>query len=224
MTNPRPKAGRPTSLDQEIDIPIPGGGTRRVTVEARIIELMGTGAHVDTAAASLGVDRMTLHTWLKHGARARIAITTGKLGHPDDPDAEKPPPEPHHLRCMTFSIAVDAASADWLMRQEATLETASRPHQRIIEVEKQDAAGNIIEKSRRIEHDGPDLPTLRWRMEKRAPDLYGNRQTIELSGPDGDAIPVDVRVNSLADKIAAVRAKRDQPDPDPEGESHDPDA
>lgn len=224
MTNPAPKGGRPTSLDHLIDVPAPNG-MRRVTAEERIIELMATGAHVDTAAASLGITRESLHTWLKIGGRTRIALTSGKLGHPDDPDAEQPPPDPHSLRCAQFSIAVDAAQAEWLMRQEATLETAVRPRQRKIETRTVDGQGNTVSEATRTETLEPDLATLRWRLERHpaSREHYGNRQSIELSGPGGEAVPVNVRIGSLADKIAAVRAKRQTP-PEPTGEPDAPDA
>lgn len=218
MTNPRPKAGRPTELDAPIDVPVPGGGTRRVTVEQRIIELMGTGAHVDTAAMSLGIERPTLHDWLKIGGRTRKAWAAGKLSHPDDPDGEAPLPETHQTRCALFSVAVDSAAADWLMRQEATLEAASRPNKREVVTIKTDAAGRQVETSRRTENEGPDMATVRWRLARHpaSRDTYGDRQTVELSGPGGEAIPVDVRTSNLADKIAELRAKREQPPPEGE--------
>lgn len=221
MTNPRPKAGRPTELDAPIDVPVPGGGMRRATVETRIIELMGTGAHVDTAAQSLGVERETLHNWLKIGARTRKAWAAGKLSHPDDPDGEAPLPGPHQLRCAQFSIAVDSAQADWLMRQEATLEAAGRPRKRQIVTVKTDPAGDTIETSTRTEDEAPDMATVRWRLERHpaSRDTYGRTTTsIELSGPDGEAIPVDVRTSTLADKIAELRAKRTEPQGDTDAE------
>jgi hypothetical protein len=223
MTNPRPKAGRPTELDAPIDVPTANGGMRRATVEQRIIELMGTGAHVDTAAQSLGIERRTLHEWLKTGARARKDVAAGRRVWPDDPnrDPDMPTVRDHDLRCAKFSLAVDSAQADWLMRQEATLEAAGRPRRRQVVTVKTDAQGQPLETSTRTEDEAPDMATVRWRLERHpaSRDTYGRTTTaIELSGPDGEAIPVDVRTSTLADKIAELRAKRTDPQGEPDAE------
>lgn len=222
MTNPRPKAGRPSDLDALIDVPKADGTMRQATVADRITELMATGAHVDTAAMSLGVDRSTLHTWLKIGGRTRKAWTANKLSHPDDPDGEAPLPEPHQTRCAEFSIAVDIAQAQWLQRQEATLETVSRPRKRSVITVRTDAQGAIVDRTERTEDDIPDMATVRWRLERHpaSRDTYGNRSALEISGPDGEAIPVDLRVGGLADKIAALREQRDVAPPAPEETPH----
>lgn len=221
MTNPRPKAGRPTELDSPIDVPTADGTMRRVTVETRIVELMATGAHVDTAAMSLGIERSVLHDWLKIGGRTRKAWAAGKLSHPNDPDGEAPLPTPHQTHCAQFSVAVDAAQAEWLMRQEATLETVSRPRQHTVTTVKTDAAGATVETSTRTENEIPDMATVRWRLERHpaSRDTYGRTTTaVELSGPDGEAIPVDLRISTITDKIAALRAKPEPEEETPNGQ------
>lgn len=224
MTNPRPKGGRPTELDAHLTLPGPDGTTRTVTVEERIIELMATGAHVDTAAASIGVMRPQLHEWLRIGAKANKDITAGRRTHPDDPtrDPDMPTIGNHETRCLRFSFAVDAAQAEWLMRQEATLETVSRPRQHTVTTVKTDAAGATVESSTRTETEIPDMATVRWRLERHpaSRDTYGRTtHAVELSGPDGEAIPVDLRISTITDKIAALRAKpeleEETPDDDP---------
>lgn len=216
MTNPRPRGGRPSSLDQPYD------QTR--TIAERIIELMATGAHVDTAAASVGITRQSLHEWLRIGAQTRTAILTGRRADPDDPnrDPDLPVSERHATRCMRFSDAVDAAQAEWLLRQEATLEAAVRPRQRRIVTRTTDSTGALASEQTRDETLEPDLATLRWRLERHpaSRDTYGRTTTaVELSGPGGEGIPLDVRTSALADKIAALRDKRTEQS-DPEGDPH----
>lgn len=196
MTNPRPKAGRPSALEDEIDVPTANGTMIRVTVEDRIVELMRTGAHVDTAAASIGVMRNVLHDWLRIGARSRRELTRF-------PDATL---SPHQTRCVRFSIAVDQAQAEWLLRQEALLEAAGRTRKRVVTTQKADATGQIVETSTRTEDEGPDMATVRWRLERHpaSRETYGVTR-VEHTGPDGEAIPVELRAQSLAEKIAAIR-------------------
>jgi hypothetical protein len=207
--------GRPTSLDQPYD--------ERRTNADRIIELMATGASAEACAGSVGINRSTLHDWLKIGARTRTAIHAGKLSHPNDPDGEQPLPDTHSLRCMQFSNDVEKARTEWLIRQEALLEAAGRPSERTIETVQLDPAGNELARTRKTERVAPDMATVRWRLERHpiSRDAYGARQAIELSGPQGEAIPVEVRAGSLADKIAELRDKRAEQDP-PDNEPDSP--
>jgi hypothetical protein len=66
-----------------------------------------------------------------------------------------------------------------------------------------DANGNEIDRYERTEHLAPDAATIRWRLERRWPDEWAARQRLEVSGPDGAPLQVDVatRAAELADAL-----------------------
>lgn len=207
----RDAAGRPLALD--LPYRIREDGTTQTKGE-RIIELMGTGSHVDTAAGSIGIVRSVLHKYLQAGARCRSNITRGKLSDPDDLDGEAPLPDAFSLRCMTFTDAVDSQVDAWIQRQEVLFETATRGLKRTVTITNKDAGGQITGSSERVEIE-PDMATARWRATRRAPKLYGDRQALELSGPDGEPIAIEDRTESLLDKIRKARQTKDQPPEEP---------
>jgi hypothetical protein len=192
-------AGRPSSLDLPYD--------EHRTIADFIIEAMATGASVDDCANAAGVDRSSLHTWLKLGARTRTALARGELGWPDDPDAEKPPPDTHALRCMRFSDSVEKARAEWLLRLETLLDARAQPLTKVIETVTVDKDGNETDRTTRTEYLGPDMATIRWRAERHPASRhrYGARQALELSGPDGGDIPIAQTAANLLDQIRTLR-------------------
>ena len=60
----------------------------------------------------------------------------------------------------------------------------------------------MIEHTVKTEDLEPNAAVLTWRLERRHPERWGRRR-IEVSGPDGEAIPIDARVSAI---VAGARA------------------
>jgi len=184
--------GRPSKITTVVAIDPDGNN---ITAADRIVQCIRMGGYHETAAATAGVDKTTLYEWLKVGAQAtdlhqRQGVPLSKL-------------TAHQLRCMEFSHAVAEAEALSEMDDVATaaeLAAGGRVHK--VVTTKRDKDGNVLEAVERTETLQPNAAVLTWRLERRFPDRWGRRR-IEVSGPDGEAIPVEVRVRSI---IAAARA------------------
>lgn len=175
----------------------PDGNQIHVTAAQRIIEALRIGEYVETAAALANVDKTTVYEWLKVGAHATDQITRqGK--HLRDLTR-------HQRDCMEFSHAVAEAQALARTDDVATLAEVARGGRQIVTTTtKRNADGQVLEHTTRTETAQPNVAALMWRLERRWPDEWGRRR-IEVSGPDGEAIPVEVRAQSL---VAALRAQR----------------
>jgi hypothetical protein len=199
--------GRPPKLGTIVlvrDDPETGRPTR-ITAAQRIIEVLRIGEYVETAAAIAGVDKTTIYEWLRIGAAATDMVH--RQG--------KRPAEltSHQRRCMEFSHAVDEAQA--LARTDdvaALAELGQGGRQIVTTTTKRDAEGKVLEHVTRTETAQPNAAVLMWRLERRHPggkETPGwGRKPLEISGPDGEPIPVEVRAQSIT---AALREFQRQP-------------
>lgn len=188
--------GRPPKLNTVVltrDHP-ESGRKVKVTAGERIIEALRIGEYVETAAELAGVSKRTVYEWLKVGAQATDAVerqgrTLKSL-------------TAHQRDCMEFSHAVAEAQALARTDDVATLaELAHGGRQIVTTTVKRDAEGKVVEHTTRTETAQPNAAVLMWRLERRHPEDWGRRR-IEISGPDGEAIPLEVRASSL---VAALR-------------------
>lgn len=179
----------------------PDGRKIKVTAAERIVEALRIGEYVETAAALANVDKTTVYEWLKVGAHAHDLV--GRQG------ATLKSLTQHQRDCMEFSNAVAEAQAAARVEDVATLaEVATGGRQIVTTTTKRNAQGEVIEHTTKVETAQPNVAALTWRLERRWPDDWGRRR-IELSGPDGEAIPVEVRASSL---VAALRQHKGQQD------------
>ena len=214
--------GRPTDLDaialtRDVD-----GVTTPVTVEDRIIELIGTvGSTVEVAAGSVGIARSTLLAWMQLGSKTRKDVLAGRLSHPDDLDGEAPLPAEHATRCMRFMDRVDTARDRWVAGAETRVATATRPGKRRTVVTRTDARGRV-ERTETITDTDPDMVTLRWQLERNpaSRDTYRPPRT-EITGEDGGPITVDVE-HKAASVLDMIRKLKSQ-DTDTGGTDAEPD-
>lgn len=199
--------GRPPKLQQTIAHTKDG---QPVTVHDRIVTSLRAGNYIEASAALAGITKQSVYEWLKIGAQASADLandrtTLTKLTK-------------HQRDCLAFSDAVAEAQAAAEVRDVATLSKLAEGGATVTTVtEKKDQTGNVVETTTRTEVAQPSAQVLQWRLERRFPDRWGRRR-IEVSGPDGEAIPVEARVAGL---VAAARAFHGDgaraDDPEPEG-------
>jgi hypothetical protein len=189
--------GRPPKINTVVlTRPNPEGGPAiKVTAGQRIVEAMRIGEYVETAAALAGVDKRTVYEWLKVGAQAHDAVN--RQGRTLKSLTQ------HQKDCMEFSHAVDEAQAAARVEDVATLAELGRGGRKVITTTtKRDGVdGKVLEHVTRTETTQPDARVLMWRLERRHPDEWGRRR-LEVSGVDGEPIPIEVRASSL---VAALR-------------------
>lgn len=188
--------GRPPKINTVVltrDDP-DSGRKIKVTAGERIVEALRIGEYVETAAELAGVSKRTVYEWLKVGAQATDAVE--RQGRTLKSLTQ------HQRDCMEFSHAVAEAQALARTDDVATLAQLARGgHPVVTTTVKRNAEGQVIEHTTRTETAQPNAAVLMWRLERRHPEDWGRRR-IEISGPDGEAIPLEVRASSL---VAALR-------------------
>lgn len=183
---------RPTRMHDVLHVTTDG---REVTVRDRILDAITAGNYIECAAALAGIHKDTFYEWLKVGAQASADLHSGRRTEADLTE--------HDHDCRSFSDAVVEAQARSEARDVAQLAELARGGRKIeSSTVKKDAAGNVVETTTRTEVAEPSAAVLQWRLERRFPDKWGRRR-IEVSGPDGEPIPVEARVAGL---VAAARA------------------
>lgn len=193
--------GRPPKLNTVVlTRQAPDGTTEKVTAGQRIIEALQIGEYVETAAALAGVDKTTVYEWLKVGANAHDLVA--RQGRTLKSLSE------HQRNCMEFSHAVAEAQAIARTNDVAALAELGRGGRQIVTTTtKRDPEGKVLEHTTRTETAQPDARVLMWRLERRWPEDWGRRR-IEISGPDGEAIPVEVRAASLVEALRQHRGSQ----------------
>lgn len=192
-------AGRPPKLNTIVLVRDRDGKKEKVTAAQRVIEAVRIGAYIESAAAVAGISKRTIYEWLKVGAQAvdlveRQGRTLRSLTQ-------------HQRDCMEFSHAVAEAEAMAEVDDVAELAAIGRGGRKITTTTvKRNADGEVLEHVTKTETTLPNPQVLEWRLERRHPEKYG-RTRVEVSGPDGEAIPVEVRVNAL---VAALRQHQGQ--------------
>jgi ribosomal protein S16 len=173
----------------------PNNGRKvKVTAGQRIVEALRIGEYVETAAELAGVSKRTVYEWLKVGAQATDAVE--RQGRTLKSLTQ------HQRDCMEFSHAVAEAQALARTDDVATLADLAHGGRPIVTTTvKRDKDGAVLEHVTRTETAQPNAAVLMWRLERRHPEDWGRRR-IEISGPDGEAIPLEVRASSL---VAALR-------------------
>lgn len=154
----------------------PRGRPTRLTTKLAhdIADVVASGNHFNVACEYHGVPEGTGHRWLAKGS---------------DPDA---PP-----MYRDFREAVTRARAQAEAGSVARLRQAGMGGQ-VVErrtVHKADGSTEVIERVA-----GADWRAEGWFLERSQPKRWG-RRLVEVSGPEGEAIPLEVR-NTALDRVA----------------------
>lgn len=186
--------GRPSKIDAVIGHDQAG---QPITASDRIIQALRAGNYVETAAMSVGISKMSVYEWLKVGGQAAMKINA--------PGGNLSKLSQHERKCLAFSDAVREAEAAWEVDSNARLQQLAIGGVTTKTVtEKVDADGKLLERTVKTETHAPSAQVLEWRLTRRFPNRYSQR--VEVSGPGGEAVPVEVRARSLADALRDFQA------------------
>lgn len=108
---PKRRVGRPPLLDADL--------TKRVA------DIVRGGNYIETAAATVGISRSTLHLWLRDGARIRRSLETlDDAAYDEAVDALTD----HELAVAEFSDTVEKAAAESETIDVLTVRAAAKDH------------------------------------------------------------------------------------------------
>lgn len=185
-------AGRPSRLNETFRVIEAEGNTpeRIITVGDRIVQLLNQGNYLETAARSVGIHRDTLFGWLEVAREARHA--TGRKTK-------------HQQECIAFSDAVEQAQGEAEAKDLVLLEGLARGGLELrTQVVRESADGQVVGRETRTEVTLPDHRVIEWRLERRFPDRWGRRR-MELTGPDGGPVQVEITEEQGAQMAEVVR-------------------
>lgn len=196
---------KPRDLNEVVRIvPDPDGGPpRRVSLIDAACEALRTSGILEDAAARCGVDADTLRNWQRVGVRAINDILAGrrKLGALSAQErsaaefAERTIQAAQEGKLYLAGLAQREAQGGYAITK--TVVKTRQAGDRTVE----------LERVTTTETARPDGTMIRWMLACRDPQNYG-RQRVELSGPDGGAIPLELRsaTDSLLDELGRMAA------------------
>lgn len=158
------------------------------------------GEHQETAALAVGIKKATYFSWKAKGEEARIGAENGI------------PVPPEKAIYVQFIDSVDEARALAESRVIQAVQRAAIGGDISSLREWNDEAGNL---HREVSFTRPNVAAMTWWLERAFPQRYARK--IEVSGPGGEAIPVEVEVSArdLLRKKLGDAAERLHVVPDP---------
>lgn len=176
-----------------------------VTLLDRIHETIRRGGLIEDAAARCGVSKQTFYEWKRVGTKAATDLLQGRKTAAKLTDEER--------KCVRFLDTVDRAESE---RKVFLLAILDREAQGGVELTrtkiatKVDQAGAVLSTTTTTETERtlPDATTARWLLERRWQQEFALRR-IELSGPDGAGIEVEVpAVDKLLGELDRIAASQ----------------
>lgn len=191
-------AGRPSKIDQIVGTVTDADGTERnVTAAERIVSGLRIGGYFEPTCASAGVHKETAYGWLRIGAQLHARAAA------HDTDLDGIEATDHERKCAAFSDAVLQAEAEWETHALGTLESLGRGGTQVRTVtEKQDAEGNVIERTVRTETLPPNPQVIEWRLTRRHSQRWGDRVEV-LGGSIDGQLSLNDRAQALSDEVRA---------------------
>lgn len=200
--------GAPTKLTQRVD-------DRGTTVADAIVARISQTGIAAEAASTVGVNRSTFHGWVRDGRRIAIKMLDGDYK-----------PTPSERRLAAFANAVVEAEDTWHMRTLARLEQIGQGGIHVetvtetVEAIRDDDGALVLDDAgqpryrtvgRQVKTStlGPDAATLRWRLERKFPHLYGPQARIEVSIPELSALGEGPSpAAALVERLEAIANRR----------------
>lgn len=190
VSAPPARVGRPSKIDQ-IHCVDPDG--TKVLIWQAVVAQLAVQPFIEVAAGACGISKDTIYEWLKRGAHAmQLAAKDGK----PIPKAEQ-----------VYAEFSDAAYRAQHQLNSQNMELIHRLAEGGLKVEtvtvEVDGDGNEVKRTTKTETTLPDLKALTWTQEHAFPALYG-RVRVEVSGPEGEPIPVEIRTAQLLERLNAI--------------------
>lgn len=162
-------------------------------VVSTIVDALLQGHYQETAAVLAGISDSTFQNWKARGVDARKQLEA-------DPTAELPPAEVPFLEFLAVVEEARAHAEGHYLRTVRTM-----------------AEGGVVKRTYTdpktgeevVEFFQPSVPAATWWLERSFPHRWG-RRPVEVSGPDGGAIEVNVtarerlasRIEEMAERAA----------------------
>lgn len=193
--------GRPSKIDQPAKV-LPDG--TELTIGEAVVRAVGLGQEYTAAAKGAGISTATLHTWRVNGARARTAQLRGRKITQND------------AKLAAFLDALERAESEAELERLGRIAHAAQPQQIVKVVEKVQlvtaedgtVTEHVVERTTTTETRPGQWTADAWWLERRMPHRYARR--LELSGPEGGAIPIEDRARTLADSLAEFLTSTDE--------------
>lgn len=170
-----------------------------LTAGNRLCELLRIGTHLDHAAAGVGVTVSEVRRWMRDGLAALARYDAGTPWSTFTLDEQ---------RLATFAHDAVVAEGEWIARGNAALEELARG-KTITKTTRTLTNGVEVERRVTVEEGRPDARVLMWRMERRYPNLYGQRSTVTLL--TDDTADDDDAVARLRDRLQQVAERLPSP-------------
>lgn len=213
----RAGAGRnPTNLHEIIET-VPAVETadgvepeRQLTVIDAVVDTIEGMGFLHDAAARVGVVVETVREWRKVGVRANADVTASRRTWSKL--------SAHEKRCAELATRMAQADATARMRLLDIASGLAVGGAEVVEtttkaVQVNEGDPMITEITTRTSRTLPSPATVTWLLQHRWPADFA-RNRLELSGPDGGAIPIDTssardRITNALDELAANAASTD---------------
>lgn len=171
------------------------GRPTRLTEEraTAIYDHIASGRDPKDAAILVGIDVATYYRWLRTATKAE--------------PKERRQMSALERRCIDFRHGIEDAEARFRRSGEARIDAAGTTVVKLVTiVEKAD--GEVITTTK---DSTPDWKATAWRLERRWPERYGSKGTVEVSGPEGG--PVEFALPDILAKLTRLQEEREDLDP-----------
>lgn len=182
--------GAPSALTRTLELP---DGTTTTTAE-RILTLVEGGVPLTHAAGAAGVTATTLKDWLAIGGRVAVDLASRRR--------TRVSLTPHEQACFDFSARTAERREGWIANALLGVNEAREGGRVLTKTVTKTTADGAVETSVTVEELAPNVTAATWMLSHALPAEFG-RQRLEVTGPDGGPLTVDL---SPADVAADMRA------------------
>lgn len=187
----QPPTGRPEGRPTKLTAP-----TAKI-----VLDSIRDGDFVEVAAELAHVHKDTVNGWNLVGRRREW-------------EAQKRHPTPYESACMKFSDLYAHAEAEaehedvQAIRDSGLKPAIERTTTEVTELVDDGKGGTkeMVTKRTVVEREiPPDPRAIQWHASKRWTQRWANREKLEMSGPAGGPVPVEVSIDKIIESLAKLR-------------------
>jgi hypothetical protein len=181
---------------------VPGDQTpgRNVTVGDFIVEQIRAGVDPMYAAGTVGVTTQEFQAWMREGTVVFSRLNAGADWSRDF--------TPEQQDCAVFADSALRAVSQHVARLAIQAEQLARGGLTATDVRTEtDAAGRVLKRTETERKLLPDADMIRWKLERLAPAVYGNKAQLnltvtDLTDTDDEADVMQKRMMEIAQSLA----------------------